>query len=295
MPKNEEPSKPTANAIEPGDMGIWVTCPLHMKGKAAREMGLLFDEVCVMFMAWCLPRLAADVSQYAEKIYGIKSDEAGANDSDSDEGDIESSIQKEVGSLKNKNKGTADRVFTEIRISQECLLFMRCKLPIEPVEFSRRICQDASSVGHGGAQARYLNRLTPVSVIVKATEAGLEEGARQVLASHFKLNTKGASADSEAPDGKAEAKDRVLDENIRPPTVGPCMEVLAQRTDSCTVRHPPFDPQSQQSQKRQCYQGCCQFDRSSAQSKPWSAGQSCLDRHIPGQSTTRQFTRSGNF
>jgi hypothetical protein len=26
-------------------MGIWVTCPLHVKGKAAREMELLFDEV----------------------------------------------------------------------------------------------------------------------------------------------------------------------------------------------------------------------------------------------------------
>lgn len=37
--------KPKANTIEPGDMGIWVTCPLHMKGRSAREMELLFDEV----------------------------------------------------------------------------------------------------------------------------------------------------------------------------------------------------------------------------------------------------------
>lgn len=36
-------------------MGIWVTCPLHMKGKAAREMEVLFDEVRAIAMEWCLP------------------------------------------------------------------------------------------------------------------------------------------------------------------------------------------------------------------------------------------------
>lgn len=102
-------------------------------------------------------------------------------------------------------------MFTEVRISQECLLFMKCKPPIEPVEFSRRICTDAATVGHGGAQARYLNRLTPVSVIVKASENGLEDGARRVLAEHFKLKPKegpnAGSVDSEgqeAANGKGE-------------------------------------------------------------------------------------------
>lgn len=45
VPKGAGSDKPKANTIEPGDMGIWVTCPLHMKGKSAREMELLFDEV----------------------------------------------------------------------------------------------------------------------------------------------------------------------------------------------------------------------------------------------------------
>lgn len=40
--------RPKANTIEPGDVGIWVTCPLHMKGKAAREMELLFDDVSLL-------------------------------------------------------------------------------------------------------------------------------------------------------------------------------------------------------------------------------------------------------
>lgn len=45
MPRADASDRPKANAIEPGDMGIWVTCPMHVKGKAAREMELLFEEV----------------------------------------------------------------------------------------------------------------------------------------------------------------------------------------------------------------------------------------------------------
>lgn len=113
-----------------------------------------------------------------------------ADDDDEDGGDIEAAIQKEVGDLKDKKASSTNSVFTEVRINQDCLLFMKCESPVEPVEFSRRICLDAAGVGHGGAKARYLNRLTPVSVIVKASENGLEEGARRALAGHFKLKPK---------------------------------------------------------------------------------------------------------
>ncbi len=33
--------------IQPGDTGIWVTCARHQEGKAAREVGVLFAEVCL--------------------------------------------------------------------------------------------------------------------------------------------------------------------------------------------------------------------------------------------------------
>ncbi|KAJ4412022.1 hypothetical protein N0V82_008901 [Gnomoniopsis sp. IMI 355080] len=190
VPKSEGPGQPKANAIEPGDLGIWVTCALHMKGKAAREMEMLFDH-------------------YAEKFYGIKCGDDATDPSDEDEGDIESAIQKEVGNLKDKDSYKPDRIFTEVRINQECLLFMKCKSSIEPVDFCRRICQDVLTPGQTGVQARYLNRLTPISVLVKATESGLEEGARQALVDHFKLKPKqaSASADSEAQDGLVKANE----------------------------------------------------------------------------------------
>lgn len=128
-----------------------------------------------------------------------------------DDGDIESAIQKEVGNLKDRDTSKPDRVFTEVRINQECLLFMKCKGPVEPVEFCRRICQDVLSPGPSGVRARYLNRLTPMSVIVKATGSGLEEGARQALSGHFKLKSEetGDTADSQAEIESAKSNENV--------------------------------------------------------------------------------------
>lgn len=75
---------------------------------------------------------------------------------------------------------------------------MKCKAPVEPVDFCRRICQDVLSPDCSSLKARYLNRLTPISVIANATETGLEKASRHALADHFKLKPKETitSADS---------------------------------------------------------------------------------------------------
>lgn len=76
---------------------------------------------------------------------------------------------------------------------------------------------DASTVGHGGAQARYLNRLTPVSIIVKATESGLEEGTRRLLADHFQLKPKEVKNGGDKPEESKENDETVVtDEKTLP-------------------------------------------------------------------------------
>jgi len=32
--------------LQPGDTGIWITCARHQEAKAAREVAVLFAEVC---------------------------------------------------------------------------------------------------------------------------------------------------------------------------------------------------------------------------------------------------------
>lgn len=158
--------------------------------------------------------------QYAERMYGVKSDQDG-DASDAEDEDIESAIQKELGALKDKGKRTSDSVLEEVRIKEECLLFMRCKAPIEPVEFSRRICQDAASTGHGGAKARYLNRLTPLTAIAKASETGLDEAMRKALAGHFKFKSASTEENSnpKATDTQSETGHDGAGEKKTPATV----------------------------------------------------------------------------
>lgn len=128
--------------------------------------------------------------QYAEKMYGIK-DETDAVPEDSDDDDIEAAIQKEVAALNaNGKSGNESRTFTPMKMNVDCLLFFKTKKPIEPVEFVRRICADAkNSTDPTQLKCRYVNRLTPVTVIGKASESGLLEVARKALAPHFKISS----------------------------------------------------------------------------------------------------------
>jgi tRNA acetyltransferase TAN1 len=78
------------------------------------------------------------------------------------------------------------KVFTPVRLDLQCVLFFKTRSPIDPVDFVHRICQEIVSTP-GIRRMRYVNRLTPVTLIGKATEKGLEEVAKAVLSGHFNL------------------------------------------------------------------------------------------------------------
>ncbi|KAK3384763.1 hypothetical protein B0H63DRAFT_522110 [Podospora didyma] len=163
------------SSLQPGDTGIWVTCARHQENKSAREAKMLFTE-------------------YAEKVYGIKED-AGAGPDDEDDGDIEAAIQKEIAALNTKGTGDEAPLFTPLKMSVDCLLFFKTRAPIEPVEFVRRICQDAKACADPGQlKSRYMNRLTPSTIVGKASENGIIEVAKQALAPFFDLSGKRAAA-----------------------------------------------------------------------------------------------------
>ncbi|EFX00822.1 thump domain containing protein [Grosmannia clavigera kw1407] len=196
--------------VEPGDVGVWVTCARGMEGKAARELQLLFDE-------------------YAEKLYGIQppddawSAAASGPDPEGDgsaggeeepvEEDIESLVQREIASLKS-NASSPSRIFTPVRLNVECLLFTKTRAPIVPVELAYRICRDAKQDAAASDDSRvvrttkYLNRLTPITASGRSNEKGVEEVARNVLPQWFKMCTSQGGDDA--------AKDTVVDAEAKP-------------------------------------------------------------------------------
>ncbi|KAI9731451.1 MAG: hypothetical protein M1818_007841 [Claussenomyces sp. TS43310] len=163
-------------SIEPGDVGIWVTCMKNKEGKATEELKGLFEE-------------------YAEKIYGIvpaseSSTRGGHHDEDEDEEDIEASIRRELTSLSDQ----PIRPLQPVHLDVPCVLFFRTAPPIVPVDFVRAICEDAAR-HPARRRCRFVNRLSPMAGMARATEKGLEEVGRRVLGEHFRLQGEGDRRD----------------------------------------------------------------------------------------------------
>jgi tRNA acetyltransferase TAN1 len=140
--------------------------------------------------------------QCAERFYGIVSTSGEQEDEvDDSVDDIETSIQKEMASM-SKKQGNA-KLFSPVRLDLQCVLFFKTRPPIDPVDFVHKICKEIVSTP-GIRRMRYINRLTPMTLMGKATEKGLEEVARAVLGSHFNLREDQEQAISN--EGKEEEK-----------------------------------------------------------------------------------------
>jgi hypothetical protein len=126
--------------------------------------------------------------QCAERFYGIKPEAEGAEDDQESSEDIESSIQKEVASMSSQERSR--RPFSPVSIDLPCVVFFKTRPPIDSVDFVNRICKEIVSTT-GIRRMRYVNRLTPVTIIGKATEKGLEELGKTILAQHFELSDAG--------------------------------------------------------------------------------------------------------
>ena len=150
-----------APIIEPGDAGIWATCEMGKEGKCTAELRDLFNE-------------------YAAKLYGTsEGQQIEVKDSDDEaEADIEAEIKKEVQGMKSKTT-KREALFQPVKVDIQCVLFFKTRKPVEPVEFVHRICHDA--VQGATKKHRWVKRLTPMTIMGKATVEGLERVAQTVL------------------------------------------------------------------------------------------------------------------
>jgi tRNA acetyltransferase TAN1 len=124
----------------------------------------------------------------------------GDDDAEVEEDDIEAAIRKEVAALTSKpttsssttaphNATTNSNRMVPVNMNVDCLLNVKTRPPVDPVVFVKRIVEDARRCDElpGVMRCRYVNRLTPVSVMGRANETGLGEVAREVLGRWFEL------------------------------------------------------------------------------------------------------------
>jgi len=157
-----------AKAIQPGDSGIWATCNKGREGKCVGELRDFFTE-------------------YAELLYGGEADQTpdkhldDAADDDQNAVDIESEITAEVAGIR---KPAAMQLFTPVRLDVQCVVFFRTIAPVVPVSFVKRICEDATRKA-AIKRTRFAKRLSPMTLMGRASVEGLEKVASEVLAPLF--------------------------------------------------------------------------------------------------------------
>lgn len=86
-----------------------------------------------------------------------------------------------------KKQDKSTKLFTPMHVDLTCVLFFKTQPTIDPVDLVHRICKEAGS-NPKIRRMRYVNRLTPMTMIGKATEKGLEEVSKSVLSKYFNLN-----------------------------------------------------------------------------------------------------------
>lgn len=92
--------------------------------------------------------------------------------------------------MRKRQKPKPERAFAPISIGLECLFFLKTRMPVQPVDLARKICEDARDCPDPRQRkCRYINRLTPVCETDKATESGIVRLARKVLAPWFSLRS----------------------------------------------------------------------------------------------------------
>jgi len=108
--------------------------------------------------------------------------------------DIEASIQKEMALLSERKR--EPKLFSPVHINAPCVLFFKTRDPIDPADFVHRICEEVVSKP-GIRRLKYVNRLTPMTLMGRATESGLAEVGNAVLSKYFQLS----GVDAKAVDG----------------------------------------------------------------------------------------------
>ncbi|CAO3622700.1 unnamed protein product [Mucor hiemalis] len=161
--ENEKSSKGKSSFnVQPDMAGVLVMCTRSKESRAVKE--------------------ALDILQrYGDELYPVEANEDEEEDNDDDdEDDLEASIAKEVANLK-KPKGR--KRFANITTGTDCVVFIRCIPPINPVKLVHHMLTDLDKTQT--KTTRYISRYLPVEKACQANIEDIEGSARKIFEAHF--------------------------------------------------------------------------------------------------------------
>lgn len=126
--------------------GIWATC---VKGKEKGTVGELYD---------LFESLAADMWPIEGHNSSANNRDNGSDGEENEDDDLETQIAKEVAALK---RPKVEKRFANCLTNTQCVIFMSCKPPVDPVKLVMKHVQNVQETGV--TRTKYTHRLTPVS------------------------------------------------------------------------------------------------------------------------------------
>lgn len=162
--KNRKKSK-VLGIIDPNTSGVYATCNRGKEQQCRKELMNLFSEKI-------------------EEYFDLSKAEDEDNDEHEEEesGSIEDQIQKELAEMKDA-KVSKKGFLRPIELGCECLVFIKCRKPIDPEVLVQNICKE--SYDSKVKTTRYTQKLTPVTFSVSPTIDEVKKLAKLVLAPHF--------------------------------------------------------------------------------------------------------------
>ncbi|KTW27279.1 hypothetical protein T552_02262 [Pneumocystis carinii B80] len=157
----------------PNWSGVFITCVRKHEKQAEREVLNLFYQ----YLEEQAPELFISSSS-------IKSDDACVSSEELlniTSGSLEDQISQELAILKKK-----ERWLQPINIKTSCVIFIRTRWPLDPVQIVRYVCEKICSSGVKGI--RWSKRMTPVTLTASATLLDLQNLAEKVLQPYFHEN-----------------------------------------------------------------------------------------------------------
>lgn len=198
--------------MQAGDTGIFVTCHRGKEGKCTGEvMDLLQDYAERIYSS----SASASSSRNAAVKEDGEDDGDGDGDGKDDDGNggeevvVDDDIEKEIlAEVREIRKPKVARLFTPVQLNVQCgkcafsnygerekmevcsltiaapVIFFKTTSPVEPVSLVKTICSDAMN-NKTRKRTRFALRLTPMTLMGRASTEGLEQVALKVLAPHF--------------------------------------------------------------------------------------------------------------
>ncbi|KAG4304345.1 hypothetical protein PORY_002320 [Pneumocystis oryctolagi] len=148
--------------LQPGWAGVFVTCTRTHERQATREILSLFSEFLEKYVK-------DDEENRILDSFSVKNSPIC----------WEERIAQEVTELREKNS----RKLQVIDTKTPCVIFIRTKWPIDPVEIVRDLCEKIQL--NQVKRIRWCQRLTPVTLTACATLPDLQKLAQKVLKPHF--------------------------------------------------------------------------------------------------------------